>query len=290
MKNPALCRVFCFNKYLYCMNRIVLIMLLLSMQPCFSQTGSLLVDKLSTKAAADSFKLWQPFDNDTNNYFDYNAYLYQRLNKLLANPAFGKQNPLPFLRDTLGIDITSSADEKLHVAGWYENTGGSWHSYSNIAFATINNTIVLLPDTTTNNGSEDAESSFLHGVAFNSIHKLNTTNGKQLYLLLGGKRVCSTCLYSVAYMIEVKPDALVIYCGGEDQKKCNMFIESRIGNQIPFEYDDTKQELQYSYTEDDLNGLPDGDDAKAKSYTLRYKFNGEKFVLISKTEVKGLDN
>lgn len=272
------------------MNRIVLLMLLLSAQLGFSQTGSLLVDKLSTKAAADSFKLWQPFGNDTNNLFDYNAYLYQRLNKLLLNPAFGKQNPLPFLRDTLGINVTSSTDGKLHVAGWYENTGGSWHSYSNIAFATVKNTIVLLTDTITNNGSVDAESSFLHGVAFNSIHKLNTTNGKQLYLLLAGTRVCNTCLYSVAYMIELRPDALAIYCAGDNAKKCNMSIESRMGNQIPFEYNETIQVLQYSYTEDDLNGLPDGDEAKAQSYTLRYKFNGEKFVLISKTKVKGLDN
>lgn len=154
---------------------------------CFStqaQVNTLQYDKLKTIAAADSFAKWHPWSTEETetDYFEYNDSLYLSLYNLLANPNWATESPVPFIKDTLHMEVLSSPDSALHIITWFENTGGTFLSNRTVVFSTFKNRIypfVTIPklDTILEVEEFNTEDEF-YGVSWYRIYKVNAPVGR----------------------------------------------------------------------------------------------------------------
>ena len=80
---------------------------------------------------------------------------------------------------------TRSPDGLLWAFHWFENTGGSFHSYAHVFH---------LRTTTGRGVTKGDDDGFQDGRApYSEIHRLRTRSGERLYLALGTVRSCGSC-------------------------------------------------------------------------------------------------
>jgi hypothetical protein len=88
------------------------------------------------------------------------------------------------------LQRTRSADGRLWAFHWFENTGGSFHSYAHVFH---------LRTTAGRGVTKGDDDGFQDGRApYSEIHRLRTKNGERLYLALGEVRTCGSCCAQVA--------------------------------------------------------------------------------------------
>lgn len=270
-------------------------------QPVYSQSrDTLTLKKKDLLASVDSLKrLFSIADtirhsygeNDTTDHVgNLNISIAETLTAILKNPDLISHD----LDSLLGqiINITQSADKKIALFSWYENTGGTFKSVSTIVYykLSLGKTGIAYDGS---DGSSSLISSYSNlfcstGASFYEIYKLRSKT-KDLYLCIGSGRGCTTCIFNTATVIELKrnsanfnyqafnppPDEVHSY--REDDLSC-LSLGARDGNIEKFEFNPKNQTLTIAYLTDDNTPIKSEEDEKQRRIVRKFVFNGEKFI------------
>lgn len=198
-----------------------------------------------------------------------NGRIQEALLRLLALPmadsTLERLTTHPFLQNV------HSADGKLWTFNWYENTGGSFHSFCHVFFhRTADGHGLAVGD----------DENFCDGRApFYAIHTLRSKDHPGLYLAMGTVRGCGSCCGDVAVVFQLIgdtlnlaypafADAVVNYQSGQSADEtlntpCYT-LGARCGDLLEWEFDEREQRINYVFRIDDLSPIswdedtPDG--------------------------------
>jgi hypothetical protein len=174
----------------------------------------------------------------------------------------------------LHLRSAKSADNKIIVFSFYENTGGSYRS-------NVNTIYYRLPDGEPkaemlkfcNDIKDHGEDNY--GGTMSNIFSLKGKN-KTKYLLCGEGIGCNTCKFDYVVLLSLGPDSL--------QTDFCFLLDYRLGDG-EVKYDSKKQIISYEYTHDMDDNVYGNDCSEGQKtpdnkcrYSARYKFNGETFV------------
>jgi len=188
------------------------------------------------------------------------------------------KNIVKYKIDTLiHLNVTKSADNKVFIFSFYENTGGSYKSNVNIIHYRLSNG---QPKAKGLNFCEgEVQGGDDYGGTIDKIIILKANN-KTKYLALGGGVGCSTCEFDDAFLFNIDTNDL--------QTDFCLHVDFRQGDG-ELKYNPKDKTLSYNYTiysDDSIYGTDclDGqkiEDNKCK-YRGQYKFNGDTFVEVTK--------
>ena len=238
----------------------------------FSKTDSLrrVLDRADTKTSDEVWK-YQETDSGGGTINDTIAGLLVRI---LSSPSIIKYRPDSLLKHPF-LHITHSGDKRLCVFTWYENTGGSFHSFpSVIHFRTLKGEPRALFSPYYDEGS------FSLGGSIDSIIRLPHPT-RQLYIRMQSVKSCNTCCVKGISIIELTADKInfdypAFPSASESVAGVPTYtIESRCGSISKFEYNSKSAKLSYTYQTDD-NTPVSVEEAETVTGTLRW--NGKKFV------------
>ncbi len=252
-------------------------------------TKAFLLQVDSLKMLLSKADTLNPMSADTDamgNIEGVNSEISNKLTAILKNPQADKQNIDSLLRHNF-LAEAHSADKRLRIFSWYENTGGSFKSnLSLVYYKTASGQTIISGDTESGSGQGNLFSSA--GASFDTIYKL-TAKGKDLYLCIGSGVGCTTCVFSTAVVVELKKDSanfnypaftaagddVITY--GENNTSCLTF-GARNGDIDKFEFNPKTQTLTIAYLTDDNTPIQRGDDEKQERIVRKLKFNGIKFI------------
>jgi hypothetical protein len=233
----------------------------------------------SLQARADTLR---PFDQRVENIYDTIAQVNSAIDSVLTaqlqDPALKEQDRLRLLRLFQGV---RSADGRLLLFDWYENTGGSWKSYQSVLhYRSGNGARHSLSSSSDPDSHPHSEVFNGQGASFDKIYKLRAP-GRDLYLCIGSGVSCNTCLYQMAIVVELTQsgarfDYPAFRSNDETAKTWHpeFLIESRMGNMHRFDFDPRTQTLIISYTTDDNTPVHAN---SPRRISRRLKFDGRRF-------------
>jgi hypothetical protein len=261
----------------------------------YGQTKTNLFLKIDTlKAILSKADRLNPFDNSVENIGEtiamVNDEISSRLSDILRSPEILRYN-LDSLFEHPFLGKAHSADKRLWIFTWYENTGGSWKSnLSLVHYRTKSNNLktnykpISNEDSVAETTSEENEFCS-NGAEFHKIYKLKAKN-KDLYLCLGSGISCNTCMYETATVVELTKDSINFNYPAFQSKKED---DNSIGNDIQscftldarwediekFQFDSKTQTLNLIYLTDDNTPIQSN---PQKRIIRKMVFNGQKFI------------
>ncbi len=178
-----------------------------------------------------------------------------------------------------------SEDGRLWTFNWYENTGGSFHSFCHVFFHRT-------PDGRGFASGDDEQ--FCNGRApFYRIHDLRSKDHPGLYLAMGRVRGCGTCCDDVAVVFQLIGDSLNLAYPAfadavmnyqttelqdETPSSACYTLGARCGDLLEWEFDERKQRINYVFRVDDLSPVYLDDDTPDGIVRGTLQFDGERFT------------
>lgn len=172
------------------------------------------------------------------------------------------------------LNRTRSPDGRLWAFHWFENTGGSFHSYAHVFhLRTAAGRGVTLGD---DDGFQDGRA------PYSAIHRLRTKNGERLYLALGHVRSCGTCCAKVAVVFRTTGDSLDLaypaFSVEEEPGTPAYGLDARCGDLLKWTYNASAQRIDYVFRLDDLSPVPVTDEHPDGIVRGWLRFDGKRFI------------
>lgn len=214
-------------------------------------------------------QLWQ------DNSIDINGSIARQLTGILTTPEIVNYDLEKLLHHDF-LSSTHSKDKRIWIFNWYENTGGSFKSFSSlIYYRTKSNQ----PKVVCGFNSDSEQNSFCsYGGSFSQIIKLKSREN-DLFLALGSVSGCNTCCAEIATVLQLKSDTINFdYPAFEDSLKASpcFLLDSRCGDITEFKFNQGTQTISYSYITDD-NTPESTFEEKSKTVKGKIVFNGKEF-------------
>jgi hypothetical protein len=255
-----------------CRTVILLFLLLLQASGLCAQT-SFLKRVSSFKTLLSEAEELRPFgDGGYDKIEAVNEQITKRLSALLADPALRRYRPDSLLRHSF-LDCAVSPDRRIFVWSWYENTGGSFHSYCTVvAWRRADGSFGINDDYTIWNGMPPSR-----------IYRLQSP-GRSLYLCLGGGRGCNTCAFEKATALEIKGNRILfdlrLFLQESEEGKARQWgpsfeLRARMGNIEKFEFNPRTQTLSFAYITDDMTPVSNDEQSRISRHLT---FNGTRFI------------
>jgi len=172
------------------------------------------------------------------------------------------------------LQRTRSADGRLWAFHWFENTGGSFHSYAHVFH---------LRTSASQGVTVGDNEEFLDGRApYSEIHRLRTKNGERLYLALGEVRTCGSCCAQVAVVFRTTSDSLDLaypaFAVEDEPATPGYALNARCGSLLQWNYNAQAQLIDYVFRLDDLSPVPVSDEQPDGIVRGSLRFDGERFI------------
>ena len=272
--NRIFCEIISVVKY-----PLFFVFLILISNPVFSQHGDA---DLKHKAEeinrlCEQADTLSPFDEEFDLIDSVNTLLAEKLSELLSDKNILFEN-IDSLLDNGFLQVATSSDKKLTIISWYENTGGTFQSALQVT--------AFMGSDGKQHVAENSDGSVVpvSGLWTGEIFLLQGT--QNIYLLMEGARTCTSCEAYYAETFVLTDSGMVSYPAFENAQEGDSYhektdgtfgIDARTGDVAYFNFDADKQEINYSYMLDDLNG-GDIDDVHQATVSGILHFDGQKFV------------
>lgn len=254
-----------------------------------AQPGKRLLTRIDAlKAMLSRADTLSPFDEKIKDVGDtiseLNDQIGEKLASILTDPGSLRLN-LDSLLEHPALGKVHSADKRLWIFSWAENTGGSWKSALNVVHYRTGSK--KLKADIVSGDTDDSEPGFCSkGAGFNKIFKLRSKN-RDLYLCMGSGTSCNTCEYEIATVVELTKDSInYSYPAFRPRKvaeteaaanwSCHT-LDARRDDIEQFEFNPKTQVLTMVYLTDDYTPVQS---AKQKRIRERLLFDGTSFVYI----------
>ncbi|HMC96205.1 MAG TPA: hypothetical protein VKG92_00985 [Flavobacteriales bacterium] len=210
-----------------------------------------------------------------------NPVIEQRLLRVLAIPM--ADSTLERVTKHHFLQHARSKDGRLWAFNWYENQGGTFHSFAHVFFyRTADGRGIAVGD---GEGFCDSRA------PFHKIHPLRSKTHPGLYLGMATVKGCTSCCGDVAVIFQLIGDSLNLtfpafkdderYLSNPSQEMPDIpcyLLGARCGDLLQWEFDERKQRINYIFRVDDLSPirLEDGENEGMVRGTLQ--FDGERFI------------
>jgi hypothetical protein len=223
---------------------------------------------------------------------DVNGRVARCLRKVLELPLLG-DSLLDHLVPNDFFGLARSADGRLRIYSWDENTGGTFHSMRKVIHYrdAQGRGHVLGPEDADEEGGMCGQ-----GEGYQEIHILRSDSASVLYMCLGFSLGCSTCCVNVATVVELTDAGISFHYGAfpvvEEEVEANeeeneevvvaftscLVHPNRCGDVLDFTYHPEQHMVTYAYMTDDLSVVPRSEGEESRQVSGRLRFDGQVFV------------